>query len=207
MAGHFKRWLVRVVFTGALVLAGSVGGHAAKLQEGEDPLDFYPASMFLIKSDMEALLAKGMVWCMEPQGASCGFISVITGRDGDQFFYDVMEKWDENTILSVPVTGTLRNDGYLCETMTADFDDASLTLVSGKPVKPKRADDIRAHLVESWSDNIGQEYCYLYARTDPYSPDMLTQFVYSEGAYIDDPISFIVDDAPGALDYYSLRDF
>lgn len=181
-------------------------GLAAKLAEGQDPREFYPASAFLDATEMREILSPGTVWCMDPQGDSCLFISVITEGDEVQFKYDVIEKWDENTVLSVPVSGTLNGDGTLCEVTTADFSEISVTTEGGKKVKAGYADEIRAELVSLWQDDIGVEYCYFYAVTDPRDPNLITQFVREDGVLLDIRFSFFTDDAAGAASYYSLRD-
>ena len=41
---------------------------------------------------------------------------------------------------------------------------------------------------------------------DPRDPNIITQFVYADGEYIDNPVSFIVDKSPDAMSRYDLRD-
>lgn len=196
--------LIGITLTMLIVSTGL--GFAAKLAEGQEPTEFYPASAFLDAAEMQEILAPGTVWCMDPQGDSCLFLSVLLTVDGDKYFYDVFEKWDESTVLSVPVSSTLKSDGTLCETATGTFDEIVVTTENGKKVKPGFADEIRGELEASWENYIGVEYCYSYVITDPREPDVITQFVHEDGVLMDIRFSFFTDTASGAASYYTLRD-
>ncbi|MCB1517535.1 MAG: hypothetical protein KDJ19_07975 [Hyphomicrobiaceae bacterium] len=207
MAGRttprMKLWLAGSVLLGGLAVQPA---EAAKLLPGQDPATFYPRSMYLDQARMNAILTDGALWCMDPQAETCGFISIVTGSSGNEFHYDVIEKWDEHSILSTPVTGVLRDDGALCEMTTGTFDDISVTSTKGKPTSSARLEDIRAELRDIWKDDVGVEYCYTYVIEDPRDPNIITQFVYADGEYIDNPVSFIVDKSPDAMSRYDLRD-
>lgn len=196
-------WLAGFVLLSGLAV---LPAQAAKLLPGQDPATFYPRSMYLDQAQMNAILADGALWCMDRQGDTCGFISVVTGSSGDEFHYDVIEKWDDHSVLTTPVTGMLRSDGALCEMTTGTFDNISVTSTKGKPTSSARLEEIRAELHDIWKDDVGVEYCYTYVIEDPRDPDIITQFVYADGEYIDNPISFTVDLSPDAMSRYDLRD-
>ncbi|MCB9992761.1 MAG: hypothetical protein H6873_03785 [Hyphomicrobiaceae bacterium] len=179
---------------------------AAKLQPGQDPATFYPRSMYLDQAMMQNILVDGAFWCMDPQGQSCGFVSIVTDSKGDEYHYDVIEKWDEQTILTSPITGRLRDDGALCEMTIGTFDHISVETTKGKEVPEARVEEIRNQLRDIWKDDVGVEYCYTYVVEDPRDPGIITQFVYADGEYIDNPIAFFVDFDTNALSHYDLRD-
>ncbi len=156
-----------------------------------------------------AILQPGVVWCFEPEAATCLFTAVSNGAIASEtsnwFSYDVLELWDETTVLSVPTLGELRQDGSLCETIDLAFEGLSVTGLDGSPVSKIRFSEVKNELVEGWRPDEGREFCFKYIREDPGQSDLISQYVITDGVPDGEPLRFVLSSDAPAVANFELR--
>ena len=194
--------LFTVVF---LILAVFATGAAASHSKKTAGAGTAQAEWFS-SQQVAALLVPGAVWCFEPEGETCLFKAISNGaiatETGNWFSYDVVELWDEATVLSVPTLGELGDDGFLCETINLGFEGLFVTGLDGNPVSKARFSEVIAELVEVWAPDEGREYCFKYIGEDPDQPDLTSQYLFTGGNPDGEPLRFLLSlDAPAVADF------
>lgn len=165
--------------------------------------------VWLDEGQVARLLVSGAFWCMEPEAGSCLFTTLssglVSGAGGNVFAYDVVELWDENTRISVPTIGVLGSDGSICETIDINFPGMSITDATGEPLSKERFIEVREEMAALWEADDGRDYCFKYAIENPAKPELISQYLITEGQPDGEAYRFIVDYGDGAPSGYDLR--
>lgn len=168
-------------------------------------LAFEPLPNQLTYDEVAKFATPGALWCMEPVKNTCGFMSVSTEPVKQNPRYDVIEMWDNETILTSHTGGVLRRDGLICERGSEFINSVEVTDLEGTSVSNLRLAEIKAELRGYWDGNENVSYCYAYVPNSSGEPGMFDQVGYVDGELSESVISFFIDYAPNALENYTLR--
>jgi hypothetical protein len=200
---------MRSIFIGILiVITMSAGSAMADAQKKSGPAAEGDI-VWLDEGQVAQLLVSGALWCMEPEAGSCLFTSLssgpVSGAQENLFAYDVVELWDENTRLSVPTIGVMGSDGSVCETIDINYPGMSITDATGEPLPKERFIEVREEMAALWEADDGREYCFKYAIENPAKPELISQYLITEGQPDGEAFQFFVDYGDGAPSGYDLR--
>ncbi|GEM_PF-6980035 len=203
-----KKGLIRRFFIGMLLAFTALSGNAfagqVKKSDGSNA-----GVQWFSSQQVAALLAPGAVWCFEPEEETCLFKAIsngeIAGETNSWFSYDVLELWDDTTVLSVPTLGELSEDGFLCETIDIAFEGISIIRLDGTPVSKTRFAEIKAELVEAWRPDEGRQFCFRYIRETPGGPEIISQYMFARDNPDGAPLRFVLSSDVPAVTGFELR--
>lgn len=198
------------ILIGLLPIFSVLSAKAADI-DNKDPLHFVKITDWVSDSEVKKFLMPDAFWCFEPKNNTCSFYTVAKGeqnndlQQGQFFAYDVIELWDNETILKTPTGGILRADGKICEQYTDWIENISAQDRLGNPVKTERLEEMKTELKNDWAIDASTQYCFSYAKTNPSQPEIITQFEYVNGKFNGYSMNFIVDYRANAIENYQLR--